>query len=257
MKTKRLFAIVLSVFLSFSLWAQDGTFTTDSGIRVTMEREGSGPTLATGQEFEMNVVYKDPQGKVLFDSRELGFPVHDVVASDDDKLTKAAYEVLTSCRKGDKVRASIPKTLLDAGDPVQKIDGSTVTLEIELLDFYDAKPNAADLIESTIKAAGVDAGKAVFEGLRVRNPEDYKFHQFDFNELGYDFLAEKAVDASIEVFKMNTALYPESANAFDSLGDAWSAAGKKEEAIACYEEALKLNPDFSASRKKLDELKKN
>lgn len=258
MKTKYLFSAVLFAMIAFAVQAQDILAATDSGVKVTTVKEGSGPTVTKGQDFEMHAVYKSQDGKVQFDSRKMGVAIHDVLGKGDgSKLSDAIHnDVLSRMQKGDVVSVFVPKSMLDANDPASKLEGDHVTIEIELVDFADAAPNAADLVESTIKAAGTDAGKAVFDGLRDENREGYKFYEWDFNRLGYQFLQAKNVDAAVEVFKMNTAMYPESANTYDSLGDAYVAAGDTHEAIICFERALELNPDFSSSKEKLEELKK-
>ena len=53
---------------------------------------------------------------------------------------------------------------------------------------------------------------------------------------------------------MNTDNYPESFNAFDSMGDLYDAMGDKQKAIAAYSKALALR-DFPDTRNKLNKLK--
>ncbi len=59
---------------------------------------------------------------------------------------------------------------------------------------------------------------------------------------------------AIETFKKQVKINPESANSYDSLGDGYKAAGRKEEAIAQCKKALEIDPDFSASVDNLEEL---
>ena len=40
-------------------------------------------------------------------------------------------------------------------------------------------------------------------------------------------MADKKLEQAIEIFKLNTQLFPESFNTWDSLGEAYSTAGKK------------------------------
>lgn len=63
------------------------------------------------------------------------------------------------------------------------------------------------------------------------------------NSLGYELMAAERLDQAIEVFKLNVAAYPQSANAYDSLGEAYMTKGDKEAAIRNYEKALELNPN--------------
>lgn len=75
------------------------------------------------------------------------------------------------------------------------------------------------------------------------------------NQFGYTLLGAKRVDDAIEIFKLNVEYYPNSANVYDSLGDAYQAAGKKEEAVKAYEKALSIDPNYPSSLENLRRLK--
>lgn len=74
------------------------------------------------------------------------------------------------------------------------------------------------------------------------------------NLLGYLNMNEGDMEAAERSFKMYVRLAPEVANAHDSMGDFYAKQGDNENARACYEKALELDPSFSASQKKIDEL---
>jgi tetratricopeptide (TPR) repeat protein len=57
------------------------------------------------------------------------------------------------------------------------------------------------------------------------------------------------------VFKLNAEAYPRSANVHDSLGDAYEAAGQKDEAIKSFERALAIDPAFPSSLAAVQRLK--
>jgi len=63
------------------------------------------------------------------------------------------------------------------------------------------------------------------------------------NSLGYELMAAGRLDQAIEVFRLNAAAFPRSANAWDSLGEAYRTRGDKEAAIRSYQKALELNPN--------------
>jgi cytochrome c-type biogenesis protein CcmH/NrfG len=66
------------------------------------------------------------------------------------------------------------------------------------------------------------------------------------NRLGYYWLYRRQdLSIAIAVFEINTRFAPESANAWDSLGEALMVAGRNEEAISCYRRSLELDPDNS------------
>ncbi len=62
------------------------------------------------------------------------------------------------------------------------------------------------------------------------------------NALGYRLLGVKKVREAIEIFKLNVEAYPQSANVYDSLGEAYMMNGDKELAIRTYQRAVELNP---------------
>lgn len=60
------------------------------------------------------------------------------------------------------------------------------------------------------------------------------------NRVGYRQLRAKRTPQAIAAFERAVALYPDSANAYDSLGEGLEAAGRLQEALARYERALVL-----------------
>jgi tetratricopeptide (TPR) repeat protein len=67
------------------------------------------------------------------------------------------------------------------------------------------------------------------------------------NSLGYELLAAGRLDQGIEVFKLNAAAFPRSANVWDSLGEAYRARGDAEAAIRSYQKALELDPSLRSA----------
>jgi tetratricopeptide (TPR) repeat protein len=84
---------------------------------------------------------------------------------------------------------------------------------------------------------------------------DEHSNEADINAIGYRLMANKKLDQAIEVFKLNTQLYPDSYNTWDSLAEAYATAGKKTEAIENYEKSLKLNPNSESGKAALAKLK--
>ena len=59
---------------------------------------------------------------------------------------------------------------------------------------------------------------------------------------------------AMALFRLNTSVYPSSANTWDSLGEALASAGLPKEAIAAYQKALAMNPGMESSREALARL---
>lgn len=75
------------------------------------------------------------------------------------------------------------------------------------------------------------------------------------NNAGYKQLNTGNIDAAIEIFRKNLINFPNSWNAFDSMGEAYLKKGEKRLAIKNYERSITLNPNNEAGKKILTELK--
>lgn len=73
----------------------------------------------------------------------------------------------------------------------------------------------------------------------------------DFNTIGYKLLDDSQISAAIEVFRLNARLHPGSANVYDSLGEAYLAADRFDEAEANYRRVLELDPTMDSARRGL------
>ena len=71
-----------------------------------------------------------------------------------------------------------------------------------------------------------------------------QFFDFEgqFNNTAYRLMGQTQLQPALYIFKMNTDLFPNSANAWDSLGEGLWRTGKKQDAVACYKKAISLDP---------------
>jgi len=71
-------------------------------------------------------------------------------------------------------------------------------------------------------------------------PADPALPEYIVNWLGYEHLGSKDNAVALDIMKLNAASYPSSANAQDSLGDAYLAAGDTASALAAARRTLEL-----------------
>lgn len=108
---------------------------------------------------------------------------------------------------------------------------------------FDPRRSIAEALSATIASSGVDAAVKQYRELKASAPSaSYNFDEDQLNGLGYQLINQKKFGEATHIFQLNVEAYPQSSNAYDSLGEAYMDAGDKERAIANYRKSLELNP---------------
>ncbi len=141
-------------------------------------------------------------------------------------------------------------------ETVQTMNEEETGISIEYKPGRTAPLSSDDLIHIIIEK-GIEKAKPVIEGACKAFPEVAIIEEDVLNWLGYHFLYwwGREEDA-LEVFKLNVSLFPDSANAYDSLGEAYLIRGDTDSAIRCYEKSLELNPSNSNATQRLKQIRK-
>jgi predicted negative regulator of RcsB-dependent stress response len=83
---------------------------------------------------------------------------------------------------------------------------------------------------------------------------NYRVSESDINQLGYLLLNENRVDAATKVFKLNMSEYPQSANVYDSYGDALLMQGDSLQALANFKKCFKMDDSLIYANEKAEAL---
>lgn len=146
----------------------------------------------------------------------------------------------------------------NAVDAIMILNGKNIKLQGKSL---------AKLFGVTLLKSGATAARNQLQTLK-KDTVNYAVIENEFNELGYDLMGSNSIATlvegftntklkeAIEVFKINTDLFPQSWNAFDSYGEALVKDGQKDEAIKMYKRSIALNPDNEGGKKVLKETSK-
>ncbi len=87
----------------------------------------------------------------------------------------------------------------------------------------------------TLLGRNADAEKVLSDGVATAN-------EAELNIYGYQLINQKNFDKGIQILTINTQRFPKSANAWDSLGEAYALKGDKDSAIKNFKKSLSLNP---------------
>jgi predicted Zn-dependent protease len=114
----------------------------------------------------------------------------------------------------------------------------------------------AETMRSAARAGEESAWKA-FQSFAADPMHRYMTgEEHTINVLGYAFLQEKDPSSAVVLFKLNTKAYPDSANAWDSLGDGYQATNDIQDARMAYARSVELNPDNEHAKGELAKLRK-
>ena len=120
----------------------------------------------------------------------------------------------------------IEKMIFDKDFQPEAIKKDLYNLVIDNLDNHDS--HQIDQLAAKIKKQYKSY---------LKNPEN-------LNILGYNILeTKKNAELAVALFKLNTELFPNEGNLWDSLGEGYLANDQKEEAIKSYKKALELRPE--------------
>jgi Predicted membrane protein (DUF2306)/Tetratricopeptide repeat len=107
---------------------------------------------------------------------------------------------------------------------------------------YDPRKSIAETLSATIASSGIDAAVKQYEDLKATAPATYNFDESELNALGYQLIRSNKLQQAVAILQLNVEAFPQSANVYDSLGEAYMDAGDKPQAIANYRKSLELNP---------------
>jgi D-alanyl-D-alanine-carboxypeptidase/D-alanyl-D-alanine-endopeptidase len=103
---------------------------------------------------------------------------------------------------------------------------------------------------------GFSAAIPASEELKNKDPQ-FNLRENELNTWAYYLLRNIDKEKALEIFKLNTVLYPQSSNAFNSLAECDAILGYKELAIQNYRRSLELDPKNTDSAEHLKKLQQD
>jgi len=125
----------------------------------------------------------------------------------------------------------------------------------EIAGFYNADmkaengfglPPSIKTLYLALKTKGYK--NAIEVATNLQKSKNIKFDINDINNWGYLLISQNKKSRALEIFRLNTVLYPKNANPYDSLAEAYGALGNKEQAVKFYQKALEVNPNYAYAK---------
>ena len=138
---------------------------------------------------------------------------------------------------GRRVSDRITIIILTSGDSRRLEIADAVIDILHHRPYTPPRLSIARNLMPVIKEKGVDSAIADYRRLRATEPNAYDFGEGELNGLGYTLLGMSDVAGAIRVFELNAQQYPESSNVFDSLGEAYVRANRRDDARKAYSRA--------------------
>jgi tetratricopeptide (TPR) repeat protein len=105
------------------------------------------------------------------------------------------------------------------------------------------RPPTQEEFMDILQDGEVDTALAIYEKFSVEDPDLVLFPEAQMNMMGYRYLQRGMVQEAITIMRMNAEAYPQSANCWDSLTEAYIAGGDNEHALECVDMVIQVLPE--------------
>ena len=171
------------------------------------------------------------------------------------------YKQSPSNEERDKSIYRVPTFIVYQGG-VEKgriVEYPVFSLERDLLKILEAEPYTANYYSFPFLTNWQQEGILSDKNIDVRGLanqiRDKVNTASELNAAGYVFLGRGELEEAINTFRLNVVLFPEEANGYDSLGEAYMTADHNDKALAAYEQALALAPENEHIKETVEKLK--
>lgn len=253
-----LLLLVAAIEIPVSMNAQNkDTITTKSGLKYYYTNHGNGEKTKQGWLMLVHYTGTFLDGSIFDSSRDRNVPFSFILGK--GQVIKGWDEGISLLKVGDRATFIIPYELAYGEKGRSSIPPkSTLVFDVEVLDMKEKSLEMvigdilfADTANINIKGA-IDKiqelKKDGFKGMYVS--------EGDLNNIGYRLLSKfHNPSAAMQIMIINAELYPESANSYDSLGEACMENGDIAAAVKNYKKSLELDPKNKNAEEMLAKLK--
>ncbi|BAO74376.1 D-alanyl-D-alanine carboxypeptidase [Winogradskyella sp. PG-2] len=106
---------------------------------------------------------------------------------------------------------------------------------------YLKAPKGYKTPSTHLKEGNYEKALAGYLEIKEQDSTSQYIREWDFNSMGYKHMRKREYDKAIRVLRLNAELHPNSANVYDSLGEAYLLNGDSLKAYDNYKKALEFN----------------
>lgn len=227
--------------------------TTASGLTYIVTTKGTGRKPKTGETVVVHYTGTLTDGTKFDSSHDRNDPIAFPIGT--GAVIKGWDEGIAKLGIGDRAVLVIPPALGYGPRGAGAVIPPNATL-VFVVELVDIKAEALSRVLSrTLTDKGIDAAVTQYRELKSRGFDNLYAAESDVNMLGYRLLQQRKTKEAIEILKLNVEAYPQSANAYDSLAEAYLMNGDTALAIENYEKSVALDPKNTNAIENLKKLK--
>lgn len=109
-----------------------------------------------------------------------------------------------------------------------------------------------------IRSTSIDEGISQFKKAVISNNEGYNFNGLEnsLNTIGYNYISNGELIPAVKILKLNTEQFPNSANAHDSLGEAYYLNNQFDLALQHYKISFVIDPKNGNAKNMIEKISK-
>ncbi|MBQ0736502.1 serine hydrolase [Aquimarina celericrescens] len=129
-------------------------------------------------------------------------------------------------------------------------------------DSYKVEATLAQIMDDEklpiqfLESGNFNEGLKAYQELQKTDPKDPAIQEWNLNRLGYQMMNVENLKLAQDIFKVNTILYPRSANVYDSYAEASMKLGELNVAMTNYKKSIKLDPKNMNATKMIEEMQR-
>ena len=113
------------------------------------------------------------------------------------------------------------------------------------------KISIREILAKAVLNDGIDAALAQYKTLKSEGPASYDFAENELNRLGYQLLQIERIEDALEILRLNNQEFSESANTYDSFGDALLANGDTTNSLINFKKAFVMDSSLMVTKEKI------